>query len=180
MVAVDDYRIYKSDKTRSTGSLTIIIIMCIFSSCTIGVVTTTTTTTTLNREYRKRRGGGRVASSGACPAPVSLACFYHSSVLFACVRVCRRRRCRSQWKRLAHRRDRPLVPIRPCKVSGARLMKTLYRVKRFAWDSITGGRLVEFISYNILYYFYSPFVSSTYRRRRRRIIYPRARVSIYK
>lgn len=71
----------KSDKTRSTGSL--IIIICIFSSYTIGIVTTT-----LDREYRKRcGGGGGVASSGACPAPVSLACFYHSSVLFARVRV---------------------------------------------------------------------------------------------
>lgn len=55
---------------------------------------------------------------GACPTPVSLACFYHSSVLFACVCAwCRRR---SQWKCLARR---PL--IWPCKVSGARLMKTL-------------------------------------------------------
>lgn len=110
--ATDDYYT-ESDKTRSTGSL-IIIILSIFSSCTIGIVTTMS-----DREYRKRRGGGWVASSGACPAPVSLACFYHSSVLFVCVCVwCRHR---SQWKRLARR---PL--IWPCKVSGARLMKTLF------------------------------------------------------
>jgi len=105
----------ESDKTRSTGSL-IIIILSIFSSCTIGIVTMMS-----DREYRKRRGGGWVASSGACPAPVSLACFYHSSVLFACVCVWCRHRRRSQWKRLARR---PL--IWPCKVSGARLMKTLF------------------------------------------------------
>jgi len=117
-----DYR--ESDKTRSTGSL-IIIILSIFSSCTIGIVTTMS-----DREYRKRRGGGWVASSGACPAPVSLACFYHSSVLFACVCVwCHRRR--SQWKRLARR---PL--IWPCKVSGAHLMKTLFYT--YIYISYTG------------------------------------------
>lgn len=81
-----EWRPNKSDKTRSTGSL-IIIYTCIFSSCTIGIVTTMS-----DREYRKRRGGGGgVASSRVCPAPVSLACFYHSSVLFAC--VCVRRAC---------------------------------------------------------------------------------------
>lgn len=109
----------ESDKTRSTGSL-IIIILSIFSSCTIGIVTMMS-----DREYRKPLGGGWVASSGACPAPVSLACFYHSSVLFACVCVW----CRSQWKRLARR---PL--IWPCKVSGARLMKTLF----YTYISYTG------------------------------------------
>lgn len=113
----------ESDKTRSTGSL-IIIILSIFSSCTIGIVTTMS-----DQEYRKRHGGGWVASSGACPAPVSLACFYHSSVLFACVCVWCRRRRRSQWKRLARR---PL--IWPCKVSGARLMKTLF----YTYISYTG------------------------------------------
>lgn len=120
IAAAGDYGVYiKSDKTRSTGSLTVII-TCIFSSCTIGVVTKTT----LNSVYRKRCGGG-VASSGACPAPVPRRVFIiHPSCLRACVCACHRR---TQWKRLARRRRRrrPLVPIRPCKVSGARLMKTL-------------------------------------------------------
>jgi len=64
------------------------IYMYFFSSCTIGIVTTTSD----RREYRKwcvvGNGGGVASSAGSCPAPVSLACFYHSSVLFACVRAC--------------------------------------------------------------------------------------------
>lgn len=78
----DRWILYRaSDKTRSTGSL-IIIILSIFSSCTIGIVTTTS-----DREYRKRRGDGGVASSGLVPLPSRWRVFIiHPSCLRACVR----------------------------------------------------------------------------------------------
>lgn len=142
----------------------------IFSSCTIGIVTATTTTFGPDEST----GNGAAAAAellhrGLVPLTVSLACFYHSSVLFACVCVwCRRHRRRSQWKRLARRR--PLVW--PCKVSGARLMKTLYLVKRFAWDSTSPAR--DFVRLRF-FFFPRPFISSTYRNSVR-YTYARARV----
>lgn len=96
------------------------------------------------REYRKPRGAAAAAGCliGGLACSVS-ACFYHSSVLFACVVRCRRcRRLHSQWKRLARRaapsHSRVRFPDRALNENIILLLLYLHicLVKWFAWDSL--------------------------------------------